>query len=319
MAGQRTRRSSPRSWSPSWQTFARTRACRRDFAALLRGADARDWLQASEALSGFDKPALVVWAADDKFFPREHGRRLAELLPQGRFSSSSARARSSPRTIPSRSWSLCEGLLEERPLGDLRLLRDPRRLECRAPRRAGPPVRAAARRTGCSSATTRSSRASRASSRARATARSWRWGCAELAAEAGTALPAEERDALAARYRAGRSSPRSAALARHSDRGWKLVALVQQRPRPDRGLPGGDRRPVRGRDRGLGDRLLQSGARPLARRSTSRAAPTRPRTCTWRRATSTTSRRRSELGIPSIWINRLGEAGDPRRRASSRT
>jgi pimeloyl-ACP methyl ester carboxylesterase len=30
-------------------------------------------------------PALVIWAADDKFFPREHGRRLAELLPQGRF------------------------------------------------------------------------------------------------------------------------------------------------------------------------------------------------------------------------------------------
>ena len=28
---------------------------------------------------------IVVWAADDRFFPREHGERLAELLPQGRF------------------------------------------------------------------------------------------------------------------------------------------------------------------------------------------------------------------------------------------
>ena len=27
----------------------------------------------------------MVWAADDRFFPREHGRRLAELLPRGRF------------------------------------------------------------------------------------------------------------------------------------------------------------------------------------------------------------------------------------------
>jgi pimeloyl-ACP methyl ester carboxylesterase len=36
-------------------------------------------------LRGFDRPALVAWAGDDKFFPREHGRRLAELLPQGRF------------------------------------------------------------------------------------------------------------------------------------------------------------------------------------------------------------------------------------------
>jgi pimeloyl-ACP methyl ester carboxylesterase len=58
---------------------------RRDFARVLRAADPRDTERAAEGLRGFDKPALVVWAADDKFFPREHGRRLAELLPQGRF------------------------------------------------------------------------------------------------------------------------------------------------------------------------------------------------------------------------------------------
>ena len=27
----------------------------------------------------------MVWGADDRFFPREHGQRLAELMPQGRF------------------------------------------------------------------------------------------------------------------------------------------------------------------------------------------------------------------------------------------
>jgi pimeloyl-ACP methyl ester carboxylesterase len=58
---------------------------RRDFARMLRATDKRDTMEAAELLRGFDKPALVVWAADDKFFPREHGRRLAELLPQGRF------------------------------------------------------------------------------------------------------------------------------------------------------------------------------------------------------------------------------------------
>ena len=58
---------------------------RRDFARMLRAADARDSVQAAALLPSFDRPALVVWAADDKFFPREHGRRLAELLPQGRF------------------------------------------------------------------------------------------------------------------------------------------------------------------------------------------------------------------------------------------
>jgi pimeloyl-ACP methyl ester carboxylesterase len=58
---------------------------RRDFARMLRAADSRDTVRAAELLRGFDKPALVAWAAEGKFFPREHGRRLAELLPQGRF------------------------------------------------------------------------------------------------------------------------------------------------------------------------------------------------------------------------------------------
>jgi hypothetical protein len=35
-------------------------------------------------MPGFDRPALVVWANGDRVMPPEHGRRLAELLPQGR-------------------------------------------------------------------------------------------------------------------------------------------------------------------------------------------------------------------------------------------
>jgi pimeloyl-ACP methyl ester carboxylesterase len=58
---------------------------RRDFARMLRASDSRDTIEAAGLLPSFDKPALVVWAADDRFFPREHGRRLAELLPQGSF------------------------------------------------------------------------------------------------------------------------------------------------------------------------------------------------------------------------------------------
>ena len=58
---------------------------RRDLARLLRAVDPRETVAAAEGLRAFDKPALVVWGADDKHFPREHGERLAELLPQGRF------------------------------------------------------------------------------------------------------------------------------------------------------------------------------------------------------------------------------------------
>jgi len=70
----------------SYMSGLRTSArVRRDFARMLRAADPRDTVEAAELLRSFDRSALVVWAADDKFFPREHGRRLAELLPQGRF------------------------------------------------------------------------------------------------------------------------------------------------------------------------------------------------------------------------------------------
>lgn len=41
-------------------------------------------LEAAGCLPGFDRPALVVWAQQDRVIPPEHGRRLAELLPQGR-------------------------------------------------------------------------------------------------------------------------------------------------------------------------------------------------------------------------------------------
>ena len=58
---------------------------RRDLARLLRAVDTRYMFEAADALPGFGRPALVLWAADDKLFPLGHGRRLAELLPQGSF------------------------------------------------------------------------------------------------------------------------------------------------------------------------------------------------------------------------------------------
>jgi pimeloyl-ACP methyl ester carboxylesterase len=58
---------------------------RRDLASLLRAVDTRHTFEAAESLGSFDKPALVLWADGDKIFPREHGRRLANLLPRARF------------------------------------------------------------------------------------------------------------------------------------------------------------------------------------------------------------------------------------------
>lgn len=59
-------------------------AIRRDLRAYVVSVPlngGRDW---SAGLAGFDKPALVIWAPEDTLMPPDHGRRLAELLPQGR-------------------------------------------------------------------------------------------------------------------------------------------------------------------------------------------------------------------------------------------
>lgn len=70
-----------------WMTPIYTRAdVRRDTVRVLRSmsADKTALVEAAKCLPSFDKPALVVWATEDKVMPPEHGRRLVDLLPQGR-------------------------------------------------------------------------------------------------------------------------------------------------------------------------------------------------------------------------------------------
>jgi pimeloyl-ACP methyl ester carboxylesterase len=64
----------------------RRREIRRDTVRVLRAAaaDKHVMLDAAECLPTYDRPALVVWASEDRVMPSDHGRRLAELLPQGR-------------------------------------------------------------------------------------------------------------------------------------------------------------------------------------------------------------------------------------------
>lgn len=59
---------------------------RRDTVKVLRGISAHRTAltEAAARLPSFDRPALVVWAKDDRVMPPAHGRRLAGALPQGR-------------------------------------------------------------------------------------------------------------------------------------------------------------------------------------------------------------------------------------------
>jgi pimeloyl-ACP methyl ester carboxylesterase len=63
----------------------RQREIRRDTTRVLRavGANKHLMLEAVEGLREFDRPALVVWASEDRVMPPDHGHRLAELLPKG--------------------------------------------------------------------------------------------------------------------------------------------------------------------------------------------------------------------------------------------
>jgi pimeloyl-ACP methyl ester carboxylesterase len=62
------------------------REIRRDTVRVLRAiaADRHLLVEAAERLPTYHGPALVVWGSRDRVMPVEHGRRLAELLPQGR-------------------------------------------------------------------------------------------------------------------------------------------------------------------------------------------------------------------------------------------
>ena len=58
---------------------------RADLVRVARGIDPCHTRQAGERLKAFDRPALIAWSEDDKFFPREDGERLARTIPGARF------------------------------------------------------------------------------------------------------------------------------------------------------------------------------------------------------------------------------------------
>lgn len=83
--GWMSKRPIPHEITDAWlQPLLSRHEIRRDLAKYLRTGEKRDMIEATERLRSFARPALVVWAAEDRIMPRQHGQRLAELLPQGR-------------------------------------------------------------------------------------------------------------------------------------------------------------------------------------------------------------------------------------------
>ncbi|MFF8958559.1 alpha/beta fold hydrolase [Streptomyces sp. NPDC014894] len=82
--GRMTKRPVPAEVMDGWfRPLNGSAAIRRDLRAYVLSTPPKAELLAwSEALRAFDRPALVVWAAEDRVMPPSHGRRLAELLPR---------------------------------------------------------------------------------------------------------------------------------------------------------------------------------------------------------------------------------------------
>ncbi|GHH84795.1 oxidoreductase [Streptomyces sulfonofaciens] len=83
--GALTRRPVPDDIVDGWLRPLRTDpAIRADLRHYVRHVRRTELLEAVGGLRRFEGPALVVWAGDDVMMPREHGTRLAGLLPRGR-------------------------------------------------------------------------------------------------------------------------------------------------------------------------------------------------------------------------------------------
>jgi pimeloyl-ACP methyl ester carboxylesterase len=57
---------------------------RRDVIAVLRGISSEHTLAAARELHRFERPVLLAWSREDRFFPQEHAAELARLFPNAR-------------------------------------------------------------------------------------------------------------------------------------------------------------------------------------------------------------------------------------------
>lgn len=57
---------------------------RRDTRRVFAGIDRGLLLDTAARLREFDRPVLIAWAPEDRFFPLEHARRLAAIFPDAR-------------------------------------------------------------------------------------------------------------------------------------------------------------------------------------------------------------------------------------------
>jgi pimeloyl-ACP methyl ester carboxylesterase len=83
--GMLTKRPIPAEITEAWmRPFLSDAGVRRDAIGLLRAIDPRDTIAAAQKLRSFDRPTLLAWAPEDRFFKLRFAERLAAEIPNAR-------------------------------------------------------------------------------------------------------------------------------------------------------------------------------------------------------------------------------------------
>jgi pimeloyl-ACP methyl ester carboxylesterase len=85
---------------------------REDVRRVLPQIEPRYLLEAASTFPRFEKPVLVAWSRDDKFFPLEHAERLAKSFPNARLEWIEASRTFSPEDQPERLAGLVREFAE---------------------------------------------------------------------------------------------------------------------------------------------------------------------------------------------------------------
>jgi pimeloyl-ACP methyl ester carboxylesterase len=85
----------------------------RDLKRVIKGLDTRYTNEAADRLKEFEKPALIAWSRDDRFFKPAHAERLAQELPNARLEWIENARSLSPEDEPGRLAELIASFVRE--------------------------------------------------------------------------------------------------------------------------------------------------------------------------------------------------------------
>jgi pimeloyl-ACP methyl ester carboxylesterase len=84
-----------------------------DLKRVIKGVDPRYTNEAADRLGEFDKPSLIAWSREDRFFTPAHAQQLAHDLPNARLEWIDNARTFSPEDQPGRLAELIAGFARE--------------------------------------------------------------------------------------------------------------------------------------------------------------------------------------------------------------